>query len=179
MQVNQSTSPNFGKLKIVKTPALESALKKENIETLSKIAAAGEKLNNTKFFDIVLKTEPQKDVLKAVIVSPLDAYFGSFSTESCNVSQDKNTKSLLFNDICRIARYTSDNQQEAFYNVWGLGSYIYEKASDIATLSQVALEMDKAAVQKYNERIALEKSQREYDAQVASITACLIDKFGE
>ena len=174
MQVNQSTSPNFGKLKALKSPTLTKALQNEKVETLRTIQEVGEKLKDTKFFDLQLFA-PHSSKITFDIISPQDAPFEPFSSIKCKkVCHGANKNVLVLNNVYGIGK--SYVNGIAKYNVWNC---VNDPVTDINELADIVLELDNAAIAKYNEKVATKKALELYQKEVNELTDEILKDFGE
>ena len=174
MQVNSTTSPNFGQLRISKSPELTKALRSQKKETLLSIKEAGEKLKDTKFFD--LKIAGVATGLSCAIFSAKEAFFAPFESEKfgrIKNGRDKNV--LMFGNLYGVAK-TSYDDKTSQYNVWDVTNNV---VNDVEALTNIALELDKVAVAKYNEEIAAKTAQNLYQKEVDALSDEILNDFGE
>lgn len=181
MQVNQSTSPNFGQLKIIKTPELIKGLKNEKIEVLNKVKEAGEKLKDTKFYNIIIRHDATITDIPAIhLESPIKAYFGVFASEYYKkIVFNKDNNVLAIDNTYGISRFPSETAGRAEYTVWGGYEMFYDTLNDIDILTRIALELDKAAVTKCNKKVAAKAAEAAYQKEVDTSIDDLLANFGE
>lgn len=179
MQVNQSTSPNFGQLKVVKSDQVTKALRSERIENLTMIKKVGEKLKDTQFYNLLIKYDSEKGSLLPKLESTADAYFGIFKSERFkNITFNHNTDTMLIDSVYGIKKHLSNTVGMKEYDIWGVAGYQYDHINDIDCLSDLVLELDKAAIKNYNEKIAAEKAALAYQKEVDDLTNNILADFG-
>ena len=176
MQVNSVQSPNFGKLRVEASPKLVNALKNEKVETLRMIQEVGEKLKETQFYDVVVRHNAKTGDLVTKLVSKTNAYFGVF--ESKKFKNIKKNDAIMLNDTYGIGRYLSEQLKEAEYNVWGIGNARYDKLKDLDLLSNIAIDLDKAAIKNAEEQLRLSKANELYQKEVNALTDDIVNVFG-
>lgn len=180
MQVNQSTSPNFKQLRIKRSPELVEVLKNSRPETLKNIQEAGNILKDTKFFDVVLKCFPNTSSIHTEIVSPSKAYFGNFESKIFKNVIKSGENSISLDDTYRVYRNIDeymDNSRASYlvvtdsHKVLGLGS--------IKELSNIAVELDGAAIREYNKRIGASNAKDLYPRTSNALINDVLMNFGE
>lgn len=177
MQVNQSTSPNFGKLQIVKSPTIANVLEKQSVDNLQKIKNVGEVLKNTKFFNIVITDK--NNYLVPQIESSIDAYFGTFYSKIFNdIKYSLKENTIMLDKTYGVARYKSEDGTKATYNVWNCFGNV-NNIDALETLSMIALELDREAIKRYNEKTVADKAQREYEQAISKLANDVLAEFAE
>ncbi len=186
---NNVTSPNFGMaLKINKKLVNQKALEELGSETLQKIQKAGEELQDTKFYHVVIDNPNS-----AKIEADKDAYFGLFNGEKYQATKhgkqkvngeivpderiimidDKNGNTLF-----GVGRYQFYEEDTPFFNAWGLFGAA-DSPKDIKLLARVAKILDNVAVEKYNEQLANNAAQEVEKKASQTVAGKLLDLYGD
>ena len=171
MQVNSVQSPNFGKLRIVNSQKLVEAFNNEKLETLKMIQEVGEKIKDTKFYDLKIFYSSQKG-LECALVSTKDTPWGDFSSDKI---KELKPDTIKYNNLYGISRYCH-SKKENEYSVWNMNDDIINSPKELA---EVALLLDEAAVKKYNEQAAEEAKKILYQKEVNALTDEILKDFGE
>ena len=171
MQVNSVQSPNFGKLRVEASPKLVNALKNEKLETLKMIQEVGEKIKDTKFYDLKIFYSIQKG-LECALVSTKDTPWGDFSSDK---NKELKPDTIKYNNLYRISRYCY-SKKENEYSVWNINDDIVNSPKELA---EVALLLDEAAVKKYNEQAAEKAKKILYQKEVKTLVDEILTNYGE
>ena len=179
MHVNSSTSPNFRALKIMKTPESINSLKKLSPKNLKEIKDVGEKIKDTKFFDILLVGCNLSGLIstKASIASNKELNLKSYGDEKTEFYEKKPSHYIL-NNKYSIQRF--NDAEKSHYNVT-ISKPTHDLKygiDDLKELADVTLELDNIA-NNLEKKDAIEKEiliRKQEEAE--KLTNELIDSFG-
>ena len=176
MQVNNSTSPNFGKLMIKKTPEAEVVLKNQSKEVLNGLKEAGQQIKNTKFFHLLVD---EKGYL--ALRSEKGAYFGPFISQifKSNGKTGSDINTVLIGDSFGIHQLNSvDENGLVKYNVWGYAGSVLDSIASAPSFCKIVLDLDQAAIKDYEKKQAALEAEKQYQKEVDSKVGELFDSFG-
>ena len=176
MQVNNSTSPNFGRLIVRRNPETEKALKQQTPQILEKMKECGNKMKNNEFFHVVA------DGKKLLLRSTPNAYFGKYYSNYYKdaIDYDATANTLLLGNVYGVHQLIGrdvDNFVE--YNVWGIAKDPVNRYDQIETLTKLATELDGAAVDAYKKAVAAREAEDRYRQEVDTKVNDLFDNFGD
>jgi len=160
---NNVQSPNFGMALRIKNPQKTAeALKKLPAEVLNEYKAAGELLNDTKFYHVVVSND-----LKPQIVSEEGAYWGpSYPSAPLPVIRfGEYNEHLKVGSSFGVSRLRGGEAAEdgvVHHNVWGICGSITDGTNkyDVKSLAQVAKTLDVSAIE-YEKQLAAQKALEE------------------
>lgn len=178
--INDVSVTNFGMaMRIQKTAAPE--LRKLPAEVIDNIAETAKKLENTRYFNVDIGAD-----LRCKITSPKDAYFGIFTGDKFKKIERGEQDNIIIlsgasghSGAYGVAKYSDLNNYEiSNYNVWGNYNKELNTIYDLKAISDVVLELDKAAAKHAESLYAAEQNkiaaQQVVDAKVNN----LLDKIG-
>ncbi|MGN0031035.1 MAG: hypothetical protein ACI37Q_03675 [Candidatus Gastranaerophilaceae bacterium] len=192
MKVSSVQSPNFGMALRINKNAQKS-LKELPMESLNELKIIGERLKDTKYYHIGI-SDKNGDIV-AKLESDKGAYFGFFNDGPWGyhvkryAGLEKDGKSIPDeNEIlieCDgapvftkwVKRHFVPEKPEPVYDCRSVQGSL-DNLKEIRELSDVAIILDEATVQKYAQELAKQKAQDEAKAATSKAVDNLLDEFG-